>query len=125
MTVAASINVWHECYNGFVANVNALLPAGKAIPADVVDMMAPAEAQQAQYHLDQVCSKITANARRNSDVIMTQENAWVEATRHFVIAAHSRNELVDAWHDYRNRTNDLAMTHIPDRFVQTVIGTKR
>jgi TPR repeat protein len=126
-TVAASMSTWHECYNRFVTNVNALLPAGKAIPADVVDMMTPAEAQQAQRHLDQVYSKVIANAQRNADVIIAQENAWVETTQQYVIGAQSRNELRNAWHDHMNRTNDSGPTMTPDRYVQTitVTGTKR
>ncbi len=82
--VTASINEWRNCYNGFVANVNDALPPGKRIPADVVDMMTPAEAAQAQRHLDQVYGKLTNDAARDADIFTREETAWWKATEAYV-----------------------------------------
>jgi len=120
--VRASIKDWHECYNGFVANVNTVLPPGKAIPADVLDMMTPAEAQQAQRHLDQVYNKVIANARRNADAFTAQENAWVEQTERYVSRENERTErLRDDIMREQRRELDIRGQAYRDPYVQSTV----
>jgi len=91
--VNTSIKDWRDCYNGFVENVNAALPPGKMIPAEVLDMMTPAEAQQAQRHLDQVYNKVIADARRDAQALTAREEAWLKETERYVSAENQRNAV--------------------------------
>jgi TPR repeat protein len=118
----ASIKDWHECYNGFVANVNTFLPPGKAIPAEVLDMMTPAEAQQAQRHLDQVYNKVIANARRNAGAFTAQESAWVEQTERYVSRENERTErLRDDIMREQRREIDIRGQAYRDPYVQSTV----
>jgi hypothetical protein len=78
------IAAWHTCYNGFVDQVNAALPPGKRIPAEVVDMMTPAEAKQAVAHLDAVYGKLTKDAEQDAEQFTVKEQAWRKATERYV-----------------------------------------
>lgn len=91
-----AIEAWHACYSGFVTNINAALPAGKRIPADVVDMMTPAEGRQAQRHLDAVYTALIERSRREAAAFVARENAWGKATEAFVqreVTANKRTEI--------------------------------
>jgi hypothetical protein len=94
-TVTASIDAWRTCYNGFVANINDALPPGKRIPAEVVDMMTPAEAAQAQRHLDQVYAKLSADAARDAKTFASEESAWVKATEAYVVEQNQTTKALD------------------------------
>lgn len=87
-----AIEDWHACYNRFVDSVNDALPAGKRIPADVVDMMTPAEGKQAQKHLDAVYSKLIDDAKQDAQRFATEESAWHKATEVYVTTEAIRND---------------------------------
>jgi hypothetical protein len=86
------INAYSECYNGFVENLKSSYPAGKRIPAEVLDMMTPAEAEEAQRHLNQVYAKVAADAKRDAMAFADREAAWRTATEKFVQTDVQRNE---------------------------------
>lgn len=90
--VDEKIAAWHECYNRFVKNLNDALPPGKRIPADVVDMMTPAEGAQAQRHLDTVYSGLSRKAQKDATEFIAQEAAWRKATEDFVRLESDRND---------------------------------
>ncbi|WP_296948243.1 tetratricopeptide repeat protein [uncultured Massilia sp.] len=83
---------WHACYNRFVDSVNDALPPGKRIPADVVDMMTPAEGKQAQKHLDAVYSKLISEAQEEAKRFASEEAAWHGATEAYVKTESIRND---------------------------------
>jgi TPR repeat protein len=86
------IEAWHACYNRFVANMNDALPPGKRIPAETLDMMTPAEGAQAQRHLDQVYSRLIAQAKANAAEFNAQEAAWRKGTETYVTTEAQRAE---------------------------------
>jgi hypothetical protein len=93
--VTASIDEWRNCYNGFVANVNDALPPGKRIPADVLDMMTPAEASQAQRHLDQVYNKLTTDAANDAATFAKEETSWRKATEAYVLEQNQNTKQLN------------------------------
>ncbi|RYE81273.1 MAG: hypothetical protein EOO80_01530 [Oxalobacteraceae bacterium] len=93
-TVGTAVREWRGCYNAFVTNVHTVLPAGKAIPVKVLDMMTPAEVQEAQRHLDQVYSKISANARHDASALVAQESDWMNKTERYVSEQYGRSEQI-------------------------------
>jgi phosphoketolase len=74
---------WRNCYNARVDNLNDAMPPGKRIPAEVLDMMTPAEAAQAQRHLDEVYSKLIAQNRQDVALFAADEARWTKATQEF------------------------------------------
>jgi TPR repeat protein len=85
IAVDAEINAYSACYNSFVDNLRAALPAGKRIPAEVINMMTPAEAERAQRHLGQVYAKLAVDGRRNAMAFTEQEAFWRKETEKFVM----------------------------------------
>ena len=83
-TADAEIQAYSACYNGFVDHLAAAFPAGKAIPAEVIDMMTPAEAQQAQQHLDQVYGRLASDAKRDATAFADREMNWRRTTEAYV-----------------------------------------
>ena len=77
---------WQQCYNGFVANMNDAMPAGKRIPADVVRLLTPREAEQAGARLSQVYGSTIAQAQQDATRYTAQYNAWQSATERQVMA---------------------------------------
>lgn len=119
-----AIKAWRDCYNGFVANVNAALPPGKAIPAETLDMMTPAEAQQAQRHLDQVYNKLISDGRRNADAFMVKETAWLDQTERYVARQNERTEQMrDEIMREQRREIDIRSQSYRDSYAPT--GSKR
>jgi TPR repeat protein len=107
-SLAASMDQWRNCYNNFVANLNDAMPPGKRIPAEVLDMMTPAEATQAQRHLDQVYAKLAADAARDAETFAREESAWRTATDNFVLQENANTgALRDEMSRYRSRNADV------------------
>jgi uncharacterized protein len=88
-----ALNHWSACYNGFVANVAAAMPPGKAIPADVAELMSEAELSQAREHLDKVYARVLADAKKDADATLARRDAWHRATASY---AAKTNESVEA-----------------------------
>lgn len=71
---------WQTCYNGFVANMNDAMPAGKRIPADIANLMTPRETIQAVAHLDKVYGQIIEKAQQDANRITSRYGIWHEST---------------------------------------------
>lgn len=71
---------WQICYNGFVANMNDAMPAGKRIPADIAKLLTPQEATQAVVHLDKVYGQIIAKAQQDANQVTSRYGVWREST---------------------------------------------
>ena len=87
-SVSESFQAWQQCYNGFVANLNKTVAQGSRIPADVVGLLTPAEAQQAAAHIERVHAGLAAQAQQNSAQMSARFEAWRDATEQFVMADH-------------------------------------
>lgn len=83
-STARKIEEYRACYNGFVDNLNDAMPAGKRIPAEVVDMMTPAEGARAQRHLDGIYRGLAEKAKAQAAEFNAREAAWTKATETFV-----------------------------------------
>ena len=80
----AAVDTWQACYNGFVSNFNAAMPAGKVIPQDVLDMMSPSEFDRVRGHIEPAYRKILLEAQTRADATLAQRDAWEKATQAFV-----------------------------------------
>ena len=90
---AAAISAWSTCYNGFIDHVSQALPAGKAIPADVLDLMSEPELVQARQHLDTVYARVLASAKREATATIARRDAWHSATQSYALKENARIEL--------------------------------
>lgn len=89
--ISGEISTWTTCYNNFVANMASLMPSGKAIPAEVLEVMSEQELSQARVHLDAVYKSVIAAAKADSAPFIVQRDTWQAATEEYVKA---ENELV-------------------------------
>ena len=89
----AAIAAWRSCYDAFAAHLDAALPPGKMVPADVAMVMSEAETQQARAHLDRVYAAVLNKAQADAKAIMAQRGAWETATLAF---AGEQKKLSDA-----------------------------
>jgi hypothetical protein len=80
----AAVETWQACYNGFVSNFNAAMPAGKVIPQDVLDMMSPSEFDRVRAHIEPAYRTILLEAQTRADATLAQRDAWEKATQAFV-----------------------------------------
>ena len=82
--IAARMDAWRSCYNGFVDNMNAQ-PKGEAmVPQDVLALMTPAERAQAAAHIAAVHAEIAQSAGVKAKIIMADFEAWRAATEAYV-----------------------------------------
>jgi hypothetical protein len=87
-----AIQAWRDCYNGFVANLNATAPVAKRIPADVLDMMTPREIEHARTHIESVYRTVLATGERDAQQVQVQQLAWESATSRYVKEENERTE---------------------------------
>jgi hypothetical protein len=90
--VSENIALWETCYNDFVAGVNQLPPAGKRIPADVLQLMTPREAEQAIAHVDDMAVDVVTRRQTEALNFTSERDAWHKATNEFVLAANTQTE---------------------------------
>lgn len=84
---------WQQCYNGFVANLNDAMPAGKRVPADVARLLTPREAEQVGTHLTRVYENTITQARRDAERLTTQYGVWQSATENQVAQENKARKL--------------------------------
>lgn len=82
--VQEKLSAWRDCYQRFAATVNARTAAGERIPPEVLGSMTPAEAGQAQRHVDAVYAGLVAQARKEAAQVAADEHAWLGATEYYV-----------------------------------------
>ena len=87
--VAARMQVWQDCYNGFVRNLNAASPLGKRIPADIADLLTKDEADRAHARLGEVYERVAQDAKVTAKLVLADYAAWRDATDAYV-AEHNR-----------------------------------
>lgn len=82
--VAAKVQAWQSCYNGFVENINASTPLTKRIPKDVFDLMTKDEMATATTYLAGVQSQVVEEARVASKLLLADYAVWRDATDAYV-----------------------------------------
>lgn len=82
--VSNRVDVWQNCYNAFVTNLNAVSPLTKRIPADISSLMKKEEFEQANAHLEAVQQTISEEAKVNSKLVLADIAAWRAATEAWV-----------------------------------------
>lgn len=82
--VAAKVNTWQTCYNGFVENINAASPLFKKIPKEVFDLMTKDEVEKATAHLEGVQTRIIESARVSAKLLLADYAVWRDATDAYV-----------------------------------------
>ena len=90
MATNAAYKAWTLCYNGFIANLANAMPAGKLIPAEIVDLMSDAEIEQARVHLDRVYADVADKAQAGANELVAQHGAWEKATLAYVGEANKQ-----------------------------------
>lgn len=90
-SVAGKVAAWQECYNAFVANMNANAAAAKRIPADIARLLNQKEMDAAQARIDNVHQGIAADASISAKLVLADFAAWRGATEAYV---SEHNELV-------------------------------
>jgi TPR repeat protein len=87
--VAAKVQAWQLCYNGFVENINASTPLTKKIPKDVADLMTKEEMVAVTAYLESVQARIIEDARVSSKLLLADYAVWRDATDAYV-AEHNQ-----------------------------------
>ncbi len=87
--IAAKVQEWQLCYNGFVENINAVTPLTTRIPADVVALLTKEEMATATAYLAGVQSRIVEEARISSKLLLADYAVWRDATDAYV-AQHNQ-----------------------------------
>ncbi|MEJ7807749.1 MAG: sel1 repeat family protein [Telluria sp.] len=88
--VTADIGAWTACYNGFVANVASLMPPGKAIPGDVLEVMSEQELALARAHLDKVYKRVVAGVKADTTSFIALRDKWESDTAAYVLAKNEK-----------------------------------
>ena len=92
--ISGAIDKWQACYKGFIKNLQDQLPAGKAIPADLANLMTDAEIQQATARMNQAYAEVNAEAKKQSDQIMAASDSWHKQTAEYVHTENARTQQV-------------------------------
>lgn len=93
--VQAAMQAWQGCHNGFVQRMAEQLPPGKAIPAEVLDVMTDPEVERAKTHLGLVYKGISDEAAAGAAQTVAAYGAWEKATTAYVEKENSRAAAYD------------------------------
>ena len=83
-SVAGKLEAWQQCYNGFVANLNANTTAAQRIPADIAKLLNQKEMEAAQARIVNVHEAIGADASISAKMLLADFAAWRSATEAYV-----------------------------------------
>jgi uncharacterized protein YecT (DUF1311 family) len=84
--ISAAMTEWLACYKGFANDLGAAMPAGKAIPEDVANLMSASEFAAAQARMNQVYAAMAADAKKQATELIAANDAWVKQTESYVKA---------------------------------------
>lgn len=97
--VSARVDAWLSCYDGFLKNLAGLLPAGKAIPEALANLMTDAELRQAATRMDRAYAAVNDSAKQQADQILAAREAWRLKTDDDVKTASARTKQLIADHE--------------------------
>jgi TPR repeat protein len=84
-SVGDKMAAWQECYNGFVANMNANATVAQRIPADIAKLLNQKEMDAAQARIVNVHDAISADASIGAKLLLADFAAWRSATEAYVV----------------------------------------
>ncbi len=108
--VTKETKAWTDCYNGFVAKLNAVLPAGKSIPQDLSELMSDDDLTHAKALMDKTYSAIASDAEKNALAVDAQFAAWKDGTEKYVKETNLAREA-----DKNKKQVELAEINIINR----------
>jgi TPR repeat protein len=91
--ISAAVTAWQDCYNRFVANLNAASPLVKRIPPDLAKLMNKDEHEKAGLYLAQVQANLSENAKVNAKMVLADFAVWRSATEAWV---NEHNAIVNS-----------------------------
>jgi hypothetical protein len=106
--VRNNIAAWSECYNQFIGSYNALLPAGKAIPADVAAVMTDAERKVAATRMDMAYTEIAMEMQRKAQALDVKAELWAQATSEFLKDPSYVKHFKQNYYSVNNSDNGMA-----------------
>jgi TPR repeat protein len=83
---------WQACQNQLSARFDAVQPAGKSIPENVLELMSDAEVNQAKAHLTGVYQRLVDETATKAAQTLAAYGAWEKATVDYV---KSQNDLAE------------------------------
>ena len=118
--IRAKMDTWMACYQRFQTGLQAALPAGKAIPADVAKVMSLGELKQAREAMDKVYAQAGADGQEQGRKLIASHDEWAKRTMAVAKAMEQKtrndNELRSKYIDqlnerYRAMIVNPAMNH--------------
>jgi TPR repeat protein len=82
----AGIKEWRACYERFGAHLAAQLPAGKAIPPDLAQLMNLVELERARSAMDQAYAAAAERANREAMAIVSANDGWYARTKQYALS---------------------------------------
>jgi TPR repeat protein len=95
-----NIAAWRSCYQNFAARMNAALPAGKAIPVGLAELMSDDEILKAKLLMDKRYTESEALALADADVVMKKSKDWLAASTEYVNFAYDLRSMSMTWGGY-------------------------
>jgi hypothetical protein len=94
--VSDRVDGWLSCYDGFLKNLAGRLPAGKAIPADLANLMTDAELREATVRMDGAYAAANSGGKEQADQILAAREKWLAKTDDHVKTAAARTKALIA-----------------------------
>ena len=91
--VGDAYNAYIACYNGFVDNLSAAMPAGKRIPEEVALLMSEEELTQARAHLTKVYMDAAARGKAVADATLARNALWTKDTSEYLANQNRRRDM--------------------------------
>jgi hypothetical protein len=106
-TVSKHFDEWKACYDGYVQKLSGLLPAGKALPANVAAAMTPEELAQAKLRMAKVYDAVAEDANELAQQVLKENTLWMSRTTEFVKleAARQKEAQAQVERAYRDMNN--------------------
>ena len=82
--IGAAVQLWQECYNKYVTNLNASMPLTQRIPADIAKLMNKEETEKSTAYLKQLQENLSEEAKVSSKLVLADFAAWRSATEAYV-----------------------------------------
>jgi uncharacterized protein len=103
--VSKRVSTWQDCYNAFVVNLNDADPLSKRVPKDLWDLMNKQETEAALARIQEAQTRISADAKINSSMVLADYAAWIKATEAYVNQANANVKNVQEAERIRNVLN--------------------
>ncbi|WLI87737.1 sel1 repeat family protein [Massilia sp. R2A-15] len=90
--VSAAFEAYRACYNGFISNLESVLPPAKRIPEDIALLMSEQELGQAREHLGKVYAAVAEHGKQTAAQVMASREAWMLQTTAYLTTESNRWE---------------------------------